>query len=99
MGWSEWKRKYNYSKMAAKLKEKRTSISMVQDQYLSFATFQTPLVSHSSLPFITWKLCPWFDAELLGRYPCFTVKLTWEVPHNLKILISNTNILVHYKEN
>jgi hypothetical protein len=35
-------------------KEKRTSITTVPDQYLSFATFLTPLVSHWSLP-IKWK--------------------------------------------
>jgi hypothetical protein len=38
--------------MATKYKEKRTSITTVRDQYLSFATFPTPpplLVSHWSL--------------------------------------------------
>jgi hypothetical protein len=33
-----------------KLKEKRTSITTVRDQFLSFTTFPTPLVSHWSLP-------------------------------------------------
>ncbi len=36
--------------MAAKLKDKRTSITTVRDQFQSFATFPTPLVSHWSLP-------------------------------------------------
>ena len=31
-------------------KKKRTSITTVQDQYLSFASFPAPLVSHWSLP-------------------------------------------------
>jgi hypothetical protein len=48
--WSERKRKQNYCKMAAKQKEKKTSITMVQDQYLSSATIPTPSVSHWSLP-------------------------------------------------
>jgi hypothetical protein len=38
------------SQMAAKLKEKRTSITTVRDQFLSFATFPTPLLSHYPLP-------------------------------------------------
>jgi hypothetical protein len=34
--------------MAIKLKEKKTSITTVRDQFLSFATFPNPLVSHWS---------------------------------------------------
>jgi hypothetical protein len=36
--------------MAAKLKEKRTSITTVRDQFLSFATFPNHLFSHWPLP-------------------------------------------------
>ncbi len=38
------------SKMAARYREKRTSITTVRDQYLSYATFPTPLIFHYSLP-------------------------------------------------
>ncbi len=38
------------SKMAARYKEKRTSITTVRDQYLSSATFPTPLIFHYPLP-------------------------------------------------
>jgi hypothetical protein len=37
-------------KMTAKLKAKRTSIAAVRDQFLSFATFPTPLLSRYRLP-------------------------------------------------
>jgi hypothetical protein len=47
----------NYFKMAAKEKEKRTCVTMVRDQYLSFATSLNPLVSHWSLPLISWQIC------------------------------------------
>jgi len=50
LGWSEQKKKNNFSKMAAKYKEKRMAIATVPDQYLSFATLPTSLVSHWSLP-------------------------------------------------
>jgi hypothetical protein len=36
--------------MAARYREKRTSITTVRDQYLSFATFPTPLIFHYPLP-------------------------------------------------
>ena len=38
------------SKMAARYREKRTLITMVCDQYLSSATFLTPLIFHYPLP-------------------------------------------------
>jgi hypothetical protein len=38
------------SKMAARYREKRTSITTVRDQYLSSATFPTPLNFHYPLP-------------------------------------------------
>ncbi len=38
------------SKMAARNREKRTSITTVRDQYLSSATFPTPLIFHYPLP-------------------------------------------------
>ncbi len=37
-------------KMAAKYRDKRTSITTVRDQYLSYATFPTPLIFHYPLP-------------------------------------------------
>jgi hypothetical protein len=45
--------------MAAKKKEKRTfiTITTVQDQYLSFATFRTPVFSHWSLPLYILMVC------------------------------------------
>jgi hypothetical protein len=39
--------------MAAKLKEKGTSITTVRDQNLSFATFPTPLLFHCPFPLST----------------------------------------------
>jgi hypothetical protein len=39
------KRKYKKSKTTAKLNGKKTSIAAVRDQFLSFATFPTPLLS------------------------------------------------------
>jgi hypothetical protein len=36
--------------MAARYREKRTSITTVRDQYLSSATFPTPLIFHYPLP-------------------------------------------------
>jgi hypothetical protein len=38
------------SKMPARYREKRTSITTVRDQYLSSATFPTPLIFHYPLP-------------------------------------------------
>ncbi len=38
------------SKMAARYREKRTSITTVWDQYLSSATFPNPLIFHYPLP-------------------------------------------------
>jgi hypothetical protein len=48
--WSEQKRKYVPSKMVVKLKNKTKSITTVPDQYLTFASFPTPLRSHWLLP-------------------------------------------------
>jgi hypothetical protein len=48
--WSERKRKQNYFKMAAKLKEERTSFTMVPSIFRSFATFPTHLLFHCPLP-------------------------------------------------
>ncbi len=42
--------KYIKSKTTAKLKGKRTSIAAVRDQFLSFSTFPTPLLSRYRLP-------------------------------------------------
>jgi hypothetical protein len=39
--------------LRANKKRKETSITTVRDQYLSFATFSTPLVSNWSLPLNT----------------------------------------------
>ncbi len=45
------------SKMAAKYRDKRASITTVRDQYQSYATFPTPLIFHYPLPFsIFWEL-------------------------------------------
>jgi hypothetical protein len=49
-GWSKQKKKKKLSNIAAKLKDKRISITMVRVQFLSFATFPIPLISHRSLP-------------------------------------------------
>ncbi len=38
------------SKMEARYREKRTSITKVRDQYLSSATFPTSLIFHYPLP-------------------------------------------------
>ncbi len=38
------------SKMAARYRDKHTSITTVRDQYLSYATFPTPLIFHYPLP-------------------------------------------------
>jgi hypothetical protein len=48
--WSEQKRKYVPSKMVVKLKNKTKSITTVPNQYLTFASFLTPLRSHWLLP-------------------------------------------------
>ena len=42
--------------MAAKYRDKRTLITTVRGQYLSFATFPTPLLSHYPLPLMTFLL-------------------------------------------
>jgi hypothetical protein len=52
LGWSERKWKQNYFKMAAKLKEKRTFITMVPSIIRSFATFPTHIHYHYPLPLI-----------------------------------------------
>jgi hypothetical protein len=44
------KQKCIKSKTTAKLKGKKISIAAVRDQFLSFATFQTPLFSRYRLP-------------------------------------------------
>jgi hypothetical protein len=44
------KRKHMKSKTTAKLKGKQTSIAAVRDQFLSFATFPTTLLSRYRLP-------------------------------------------------
>jgi hypothetical protein len=49
-GWSEQKRKKNYFKMAAKLKEKSTFITMVPSIFRLFATFPIHLLFHYPLP-------------------------------------------------
>ena len=43
---SERKRKYIFSKMAAKLKDKRTSSTTMLDKHPMLGTFPTPLHSH-----------------------------------------------------
>jgi hypothetical protein len=51
ISWSRRKWKYKYSKMAAKLKNKRTSITTMGAKIQAFDIFPTPLISHWSLPF------------------------------------------------
>ncbi len=48
------------SKMAARYREKRTLITTVWDQYLSSATFPTPLIFHYPLPLRMLKYCVGF---------------------------------------
>jgi hypothetical protein len=48
--WSKRKWKQNYSKMVAKLKTKRTSITKMGAKIQAFDIFQTPLSSHYPLP-------------------------------------------------
>ncbi len=50
IGCSERKRKYNYSKMAAILKYKRTSITTIWYKFRLVATFHNRIHSHWSLP-------------------------------------------------
>ncbi len=50
IGWSERKRKQNYSKTAAKLKYKRMVITTMRNKFQSLATFHNPIHSHWSLP-------------------------------------------------
>jgi hypothetical protein len=50
ISWSEQKRKYNYSKMATNLRDKRTSITTMQAKNQAFAIFPTLLISHYPLP-------------------------------------------------
>jgi len=74
--------------MAAKLKDKKTSITTVRDQFQSFATFPTPLASHWSLP-----LNVLFDMlqEKLGE---LLVSLTYLPASNtLTIAVLKVNIL------
>jgi hypothetical protein len=47
ISWSERKRKYNYSKMAANFREKRTTMGAKTQ---AFDIFPTPLISHYPLP-------------------------------------------------
>jgi hypothetical protein len=51
---SKRKRKKNLYKMAAKLRDKRTSFTLVRELYQKFATFPTPVVSYTAtkIPFI-----------------------------------------------
>jgi hypothetical protein len=44
VSWSKRRWKYNYSKMAAKLKTKRTSITTMRAKIQAFDFFQTPVV-------------------------------------------------------
>ncbi len=53
VSWSKRKWKYKYSKMAAKLKTKRTSITTMGTKIQAFDIFQTPLSSHYPLPLST----------------------------------------------
>ncbi len=69
----ERERKYNLSKMAAKLKDERTYIITVRDEFLSFATFPTPLRSHYLLSLKVGKretiiLSSWNLRKLVIRY-------------------------------
>ncbi len=48
--WVSGNGKRSKSKMAARYREKRTLITTVRDQYLSSATFPTPLIFHYPLP-------------------------------------------------
>jgi hypothetical protein len=50
ISWSEQKRKFNYSKMAANFREKRTSITTMGAKTQAFDIFLTPLISHYPLP-------------------------------------------------
>ncbi len=50
VSWSKRKWKQKYSKMAAKLKTKRTSITTMGAKIQAFDIFQTPLSSHFPLP-------------------------------------------------
>jgi hypothetical protein len=51
LGWSEWKRKLVFSKMAAKLRDKR-SINTMRVKNRAFAIFPPPVISHWSFPLI-----------------------------------------------
>ncbi len=50
ISWSERKRKYNYSQMAANFREERTSITTIGAKTQAFDIFSTPLISHYPLP-------------------------------------------------
>ncbi len=52
--------------MAAKLKEKRTRITTVRGQYLSFAIFPTHLISHWSLPFMATYRINFLSARFIS---------------------------------
>ncbi len=56
-------------------KRKGTSITTVRDQYLSFATFPTPLVSHWSLPLTNWKT---FLTKIGKEY--YLASFCWWIP-------------------
>jgi hypothetical protein len=49
ISWSEQKRKYNYFKMAANFRDKRTSVTTMQAKNQAFSIFPT-LISHYPLP-------------------------------------------------
>jgi hypothetical protein len=56
IGWCGRKQKYVHSKMVAKLKNKIKSMTTVPDQYLTFASFLTPLCSRWSLPLSSCRI-------------------------------------------
>jgi hypothetical protein len=70
------------SKMAARYREKRTSITTVRDQYLSSATFPTPLIFHYPLPLMSFprpiKWCHsyadliWLDGTFINAVDLFS---------------------------
>jgi hypothetical protein len=58
ISWSERKRKYNYSKMAANVREKRMSITTMGAKTQALDIFPTPLISHYPLHLRTSSTYP-----------------------------------------
>jgi hypothetical protein len=75
-------------KMEAKLKKERTSIAKVQELFLTFATFQTCLLSHWPIPL---SVAIWQCTQLIN----FTVKFERNMGGGGVRILKSSSIWLH----